>query len=1059
MSFSVYKSSAGSGKTYTLVREYLKITLLSPKDFRRVLAITFTNKAANEMKQRILSSLQDISDFENKPKTVAVKFMLPELVLETSLDKNEIALNAGKCLQLILHNYSDFGVSTIDSFVHKIIKTFAHDMHLPLNFEVEMDTDEMIVKVVDILISNVGTDKALTDVLVNFVRHKTEGDKSWHIEGDLADISKEILTEDGQQHIGKLRGLSLSDFGEIREKLEFSVHGFEAKTNAIGKKAFDLISGNGLEAKAFFQGARGIYKYFESLANRKFDKIEPNNYVKKTIDEDKWVSGKADPGDISAIESIKTELISAYLDLGVLLEKEYPHYLVRNEVLKNLYPLALLNEIEKVLEEYKTDNEIVHISEFNKRIAEIVLKEPVPFIYERMGERYKHFMLDEFQDTSVLQWLNLLPLIDNSLAEDNFNMLVGDGKQAIYRWRGGEVEQFSSLPKIINKDNDPLLKEREHSLERGYKPETLSSNFRSKAEIVEFNNDFFRVISGDLPENLQVIYENQEQKFNSNNTGGSVQLKFIATANDESSFEDLNLQEILSTIYNVKEDGYGLKDVAILCRDNKKASVAATHLLQNNINVVSSESLLLENSPEVRVLFAIVKCLLDQSDYIAQVEVVSYLKAQNAVKGELHELIAGIVQPNDKDGEIGFWKLLRSNGFDFRPNLLLGLPAYDLFEELVRNFRMNSRPDPYLQFLLDAVLAVSAKKFQGLSEILEWWEKKKQKLSIVVPEGVDAVRVMTIHKAKGLEFPVVIYPFANEKQRNSKDRLWVDIHDNTVPELTTGLINVSERLEKTEYKPQYREEVDKSLLDLINLLYVTLTRPTDRLYIFSAQPPAKKPGKHSIPQFFKQYLLEKGMWDENQDSYHWGETTRKKKDDGNAGQQNDFSLEEFVSVPWRKRMLLSLQAPEHWDVDNVSGKAEYGSLVHLVLSKIITMEDVPNVMEQLIGEGVVNEDEAVAISGSIREVLQKPETARFFKKGLNVKTEAGILDMNGKSHRPDRLVFYENETAVIDFKTGKREEKHRAQLQKYKDLLLQMNYNNVKGFLLYLNEENGLAEV
>lgn len=444
MSFSVYKSSAGSGKTYTLVREYLKIILLSPKDFRRVLAITFTNKAANEMKHRILSSLTDIADFENKPERVAVKFMLPELIKETNLNKNDIALNAKKCLQLILHNYSDFGVSTIDSFVHKIIKTFAHDMHLPLNFEVEMDTDEMITKVVDILISNVGTDKALTDVLVNFTRLKTEGDKSWHIERDLAGISKELLTDEGQVHIDRLKELSLSDFAEIRKKLESSVHVFESKISDLGKKAFDLILGKSLDATAFYQGTRGIFNYFKNLAIRKFDKLEPNNYVKKTMEEDKWTSGKASASDFAAIDSIKAELIAKFREIEVLLEKEYPDYLVRNEVLKNLYPLALLNEIEKVLEEYKEDNEIVHISEFNKRIAEIVLKEPVPFIYERMGERYKHFMLDEFQDTSVLQWLNILPLLENSLAEDNFNMLVGDGKQAIYRWRGGEVEQFSS---------------------------------------------------------------------------------------------------------------------------------------------------------------------------------------------------------------------------------------------------------------------------------------------------------------------------------------------------------------------------------------------------------------------------------------------------------------------------------------------------------------------------------------------------------------------------------------------------------------------------------------
>lgn len=1011
------------------------------------------------MKQRILSSLQDISDFENQTDTVAVKFMLPELIHETGLDEKQIALNAEKSLQLILHHYSDFGVSTIDSFVHKIIKTFAHDMHLPLNFEVDMDTDELISKVVDILISNVGTDKALTDVLVNFTRYKTEGDKSWHIERDLAEISKEILTDDGQVHIEKLRELTLSDFSEIRKKLELSIRSFEKKIVEIAKNASDLIAGQGLDEKAFYQGARGIYNYFGSLANSRFDKLEPNNYVKKTIEEDKWVSGKASLSDISSIDSIKTELIAAFKQLDLLLESEYAVYLVRNEVLKNLYPLALLNEIEKVLEEYKEDNEIVHISEFNKRIAEIVLNEPVPFIYERMGEKYQHFMLDEFQDTSVLQWLNLLPLIENSLASENFNMLVGDGKQAIYRWRGGEVEQFSCLPSIINKDKNLLLDEREQSLKRNYKPEFLSSNFRSKAEIVQFNNDFFRVISSNLPESLQDIYDKHEQQFDSKNTGGSVQLKFLPIDDAESSFEDLNLDEILSAIHEVKEDGYRFKDVAILCRDNKKASLAATHLLQNNINVISSESLLLKNSEDVRFLFAFVKCLLNHSDYIAQVEVISFLHNRNAISGEFHKLITGLTRSEGKTTELGFWKLLESNGFDFQPDTLLGLPVYDLFEELIRNFELNRTVDPYLQFLLDAVLSVSVKKFQGLSEILEWWEKKKEKLSIVVPEGVDAVRVMTIHKAKGLEFPIVIYPFANEKQRNSNKRLWVKLNDETIPELTTGLLNTSTRLKNTAYETQYHEEDDKSLLDLINLLYVTLTRPTDRLYVYSPQPPVKSSTKHSISQFFKQYLHETGKWDENTDLYQWGELSKRNATNDKSGTQNDFSLDEFISVPWRKRMFLSLQAPEHWDVDDVSGKTEYGSLIHLILSKIIITEDLEDVMKGFINEGVISEKEAVDISEVIQRVLQKPEVARFFEKGLQVKNEAGILDDNGKSHRPDRLVFSEDGVAVIDFKTGKREKKHQTQIQKYKELLLEMNYRDVKGFLLYLNEDGGLVEV
>ena len=500
MNFTVYKSSAGSGKTYTLVREYLKLVLTEPHKFRHILAITFTNKAANEMKQRIINSLKEISDFSSFSGSIAVKFMLPELEKETGLDRNSISENAGKVLELILHNYSDFAICTIDSFVHRIIRSFAFDLHLPLNFEVEVDTDDLIAKVIDILISNVGTDEKLTRMLINFTQSKTDDEKSWHIENDLTEIAKILTKEDGQIHIEKLKKLNLDDFSQINRQVNTIIRRFENTLTDYAKDADNLIKSKGIPHQAFYRGSSGICKYFEYLVNKRFDKVLPNSYVIKTIEEDKWYSGKANTNEKAAIDEIKENIRLAYERITEYIDKHYPKYVILNEIRKNLYPVAVLNEIEKVMDDYKSENNIVLISEFNKRIADIVLSEPVPFIYERLGEKYKHFLIDEFQDTSVLQWLNLLPLIDNSLSEGNFNMVVGDGKQAIYRWRSGEVEQFAKLPKIYKKKDDPVLIQREQSLERNYQPEVLEHNYRSKAEIVNFNNDFFAEISEILKE-------------------------------------------------------------------------------------------------------------------------------------------------------------------------------------------------------------------------------------------------------------------------------------------------------------------------------------------------------------------------------------------------------------------------------------------------------------------------------------------------------------------------------------------------------------------------------
>ena len=443
--FIVYKSSAGSGKTFTLVKEYLTLVLVQPSLFRHVLAITFTNKAANEMKQRILSSLIEMAECEKFEDSNAVKFLLPVIIEETGLTKETIQKNSKKVLELILHNYSDFGVSTIDSFVHKIIRSFAFDLHLPLNFEVELQTDELLSKVIDLLLNQVGSNENLTKLMVEFVQTRAEDDKNWNIEKDLFEVSKSLLKEDSQVFIEKLNELSIDDFLKINRDMIKSVRQFEKTLSKFGKEAIQIIESRGVPVEAFYYGKRGIVTYFNRFASKNFENIFPNNYILKTIEEDKWFSGKATDHDKDDINEIKDSLIQIYTQIIGFVDGQYEKYITYSEIIKNLYPVAILSTIEKLMTEYKSENNIVLISEFNKRISEVVLAEPVPFVYERVGEKYQHFLVDEFQDTSILQWQNLLPLIDNSLASANKNLVVGDGKQAIYRWRNGEVEQFARL--------------------------------------------------------------------------------------------------------------------------------------------------------------------------------------------------------------------------------------------------------------------------------------------------------------------------------------------------------------------------------------------------------------------------------------------------------------------------------------------------------------------------------------------------------------------------------------------------------------------------------------
>jgi len=1063
MNFTVYRSSAGSGKTYTLVREYLKIALSNPVGFRTILAVTFTNKAANEMKERIITNLKEIADYKNNQERATIKNMLPQLEKELQLTKAEIAQRADTVLRAILHNYSEFAISTIDSFMHKIIRTFAYDLHLAQNFDVELDTDELMSKVVDILISEVGNDEALTKTLVNFVQSKTDDDKSWHIETDLQNMAKRLTSEDAQLYVERLRKLTLDDFEKITKKTRALISSFEKMISALAKSAVEKIEAAGIPDAAFYNGKNGLGGYLRKIANKRMDKLFPGIRVIATIEEDKWYAAKCSLSERNSIDSIKGFLTDIYLKLQEEREANYKDYVLFNEIWKNLYPLAVLSELEKVLNDYKKSNNIIHISEFNKLIAGIVSDQPVPFIYERVGEKYRHFLIDEFQDTSVLQWHNILPLVENSLADSNFNMIVGDGKQAIYRWRGGEVEQFARLPEIFKKPDSVICRQREMALKRNYHPEVLKSNYRSKKEIVEFNNDFFTVVGSLIGDNLKSIYNDVTQEYNNDNDGGLVQIDFLRKDDDmEVTIADVNLNRTFEIVEELLDDGYGLKDIAVLCRKNDEANLIAAFLIENNYNVVSSESLLIKNSPDVQFLIDLIRYLNDGADNIAKAGVLHFLASKGRLRGTLHNNFS-IVNVKEDDIEKNLFNQQETfadvlYGFGFKAKVLKKLPLYNMVEEIIRVFDMASKADVYVQFFLDAVLDFSLKDSSGISGFMEWWEKKKNGLSVVVPEGINAVRVMTIHKSKGLEFPVVIFPFAKSRVGKAKDKLWIDLSDKKIDLLDVALLNTGKTLENTDFQNLYTEEMDKSFLDLINLAYVVMTRPSERLYILTEIPPADKSKTDSLPKFFYYYLNVKERWNEDETVYTFGEKVEKKELEDNTDEQA-FKMEEMISNRWRNKMLLSLKAPEYWDVTEPESATRYGNLIHLILSKIKTIDDLEIVLNRSEQEGIIEPDVRNEIEKKIRTFLSNNAVGGYFKQGMNVKTEAEILLPNGSTIRPDRLIIEENKATVIDFKTGKPSESHKRQVKMYKEKIRELGFDNVSGILLYVNEDEAVVVV
>ena len=1039
MSFTVYKSSAGSGKTYTLVREYLKIAISSEREdhYRHILAITFTNKAANEMKERILKALVGLA--ENSTDIQDLKTTLGQ---DLGLKDEVIIYRASQILKHVLHNYADFSISTIDKFVHKVIRIFAFDLKLPLNFEVELDPTELLSKAIDELINKVGKEKELTDTLLKYTEEKAEAELSWHIENDIEHFAKSLLKEEHQNFINQLRNLSLGQFSVLRNEIRTLIKVFEDDFVALGEKGKAIIDNLDIPLSSLAHGKNGIVSYFNYWSNLRTDKLHPNSYVQKIVSQDKWTSAKATVSDKHKIDEVKSEIIAIYIETQEVLKDSLNQYIKLKLLYDNIYGLAVLNEIEKVLTEIKSENNILHISEFNKRIATIVLNEPAPFIYERIGERYSNYLIDEFQDTSELQWQNLLPLLDNSLASGNFNMVVGDGKQAIYRWRGGDVDQFAKLPYLPERfTKTSVVKEREQTLVRNHKAEFLKTNYRSKANVVHFNNEFFKKLSQKLDEVHHPIYKDIEQNALDSKTGGYVQIDVLKAAEKE-FYEEKTLNLILSSIQNALNDGYLQKDIAILTRKNREAVLISDFLLSHQINVISSESLLVSSSFKVKLLVGVLTYLQDKTRIDAKLTILHYL--YSSIEKDIgHEVLEQAVKNDEK-----FLSSVAAFGVEFEAAKLIGLPLFELLNKLVKLFAINPKEDSFVSQFFEFALKQIQKKAVDIYTFLEEWEKQKDKLSIALSEGVNAVSIMTIHKSKGLQFPVVIFPFASWKGGVKDKKHWVDVKQESLDILPVGLVNHKKILEQTEYSSLYTEENGKELLDNVNLLYVAFTRPEDRLYVICSDD------KKSISKHFLPIIEEFEQWNAEEQVLSIGEEMK-----ASSRSINNFkttNLQGTLPAGFKEdKLMVSYQYDQYWEeLDGVSGRS-FGLLVHKILSKLILPITEKQLTEIIERETALFGSAQTSMIAYVLQLLSNKEVETVFevKKGEEIYVERELLLNDGSVLRPDRVVIGDNYAVVYDFKTGDKQEKYKKQLNQYVNAMLNMGYEDVKSYILYTDSQ------
>lgn len=1043
--FTVYNASAGSGKTFTLVKAYLKILLQSNNLFlfKNILAITFTNKAVAEMKARIIDTLKA---FSNPTIITEPDSMFSTICGELEIEPNQLHDKSKKLLHTIIHNYAAFNITTIDGFTHKLIRTFAYDLKLPLNFEVELDQDTLLNEAVNSLIAKAGSDDALTKTLVDFAIEKADDDKSWDITYDFNAIGKHLFNENDTPFVKALTDKSLSDFKALKQLLISRIKSLQEDLVQKANSVLTLINEAGLEFNDFLGGSRAyLPNYFLKLKQLNLDIDYTRAWVVNLEDKPLYPE-KSTPDDIKIIlDQIKPEIVSVFNNT-----KDHVFKLkFLNAFYKNITPLSVLNAIDKELEVLKTEQNKLLISEFNSIISNEIKNQPTPFIYERIGEKLKHYFIDEFQDTSKMQWDNLVPLLDNTLSSEGGSaMIVGDAKQAIYRWRGGVAEQFIDL---FNKTETPFQIQQTVN--------NLESNYRSLKEIVAFNNGFFKFLSNNTfsKTDYAYLYHNAHQN-PQKEAEGYVELSFLNIDKDNDK-DELYANQVLLTIKKCLENGNQLKDICILTRYKKDEKSLASYLsAQNGIKVISEDGLLLSSSPEVSFINNVLALLTQPNDSTIKVSVLNYLATLFNIEDK-HNFFSKHINCSLSE----LFRSFENYNIHIVHNDLLQLPLYELVETIVRAFSLVKQSNAFVQFYLDLVLEFSNKNGSDILAFLEYFEKKKDTLSIVSPKEEHAIQLMTIHKAKGLEFPVVIFPYTDLDIYSERDpKEWFPLNSEAYHGFKHALINFNKDFEHygDTGKAIFNNHKAAQELDNINLLYVALTRAAEQLYIISKNDSALKDEAKSkkFSGMFIHYLEHLNLWNSSQSTYSFGQPeTNTKSKDIDILSKPSF---EFISTNKKDHNIkVVTKSGFLWDTQQAEA-IEKGNLIHQIMAQIQTKADVNFVIDNNLSQGVFDSQQATLLKAQVLSIVEHPELSPYFDANLTIYTEQDIVTHQNVVLRPDRIIINQDQEAVIiDYKTGVEDQKHKQQLQLYEDVLLAMQYTVKKRLLVYINHNISIQDV
>jgi len=1080
MSLTVYRASAGSGKTYTLTRDYLQIAFRAPNYFERILAVSFTNKAAGEMKERILKEISALADGR------ACDFT-DYFLKQFDGNHQQLAQRAKKCLQQMLHNYHRFAVGTIDQFFQKVLRAFIRELKLQPVYKLQLDDSEVIRKAIDTLLLKVEESPELQAWLKEMALARIEDGKTWDFRYAIEAFSPELAKEHFQEFRDVLyeKVHNKAFMQSWLRQLNAEVAQFETTLKQYGSKGLEAMESRGLSFDDFKGKGRGPASHFKKLKNTP-QKAEPSATVRKALNDPNEFTTKTAPTDV--VMFAEQTLAPLLRDVVAFYDANLKRYNTIAEVKKYIYVLGLVTDISAHVRDYCNEENLFLLSDTSRLIQLIIDGNEAPFIYEKVGNHYNHFMIDEFQDTSHLQWDNFRPLLLNSLSEGHDSLLVGDIKQSIYRWRNGD---WDILARQVY----------DNFRHQGVETQTLDYNWRSKKQVVAFNNSLFCAMAQVLQSDLNAQWPEQEENpwgevivnayadtmqkvvDKPSKEGGYACFEFVERESLAQAREEVLAEQLPAAIRLLQDKGYALKDIAILVRRGSEGQAVADALMAcqeaaqageaYRYNFISNDSLYLYKASPVRLLVALLRYVNDPVSIDRATIVNEFSRYIQAGSATTHALFAD--EEPELLADLSQWK---------------HLAVHELVDQLIARFGLfeGKKYYPYLQVFQDIVHGYVQENPVDVFSFLAWWDEEGIGKTLTVNEEQDAIRILTIHKSKGLQFKAVLVPFCEwpvTVHGQLSPLMWCKPREAPLNELPVVPFKYSKNtMPNSAFQTDYFEETMRQYVDSLNLAYVAFTRAEEVLIAFAPAQRQKKSATssghigHIMRKASELYvnmfgdapaagfvdLTEKIEEEEQRWAVIVGELPDAKRELESAA---TLQLDAYHVHPGEQRLRMKQHAADYFIADKEQQllAINEGKLLHEAFAHISSVQDVSGAVQRLVFDGKISAQEQTKYEEQLHAYLAHPKAGQWFSGDWQVHTENEIIlperytaknEKNAAgqwSFRPDRVLSKPGETLVIDFKFGEYRGHHGGyvrQVQRYVSLLQEMGYPQVQGYLWYV---------